>query len=139
MLNPEGGCFCLDASKKSVNLPIRINQTNPILIELLRIDLETNQNETITLSAKQVKDLKKKADKLLPKSDATSPRFLNFEVKRTGVYRLQKVVDESKLEVQRRLSDTLVVSCPKASITRSQVDKCKGELSNLLLQVKECH
>jgi nucleoporin POM152 len=136
MLNPGGGCFCLDTSKKSVNLPIRINQTNPILIELLRIDLETNQNETITLSAKQVKDLKRKADKSLPKSDTTSPRFLNFEVKRTGLYRLQKVVDESKLEVQRRLSDTLVVSCPKASISRSQVDKCKGELSNLSLQVE---
>ncbi|KAI9787742.1 MAG: hypothetical protein M1839_000274 [Geoglossum umbratile] len=136
MLNPGGGCFCLDASMRSINLPIRINQTNPILIELLRIDLDTNQNETITLSAKQVKDLKRKADKTLPKSDITSPRFLNFEVKRTGVYRLQKVVDESKLEVQRRLSDTLVVACPKASITRSHMDKCKGELSNLSLQVE---
>ncbi|KAI9868441.1 MAG: hypothetical protein M1813_005885 [Trichoglossum hirsutum] len=136
MLNPEGGCFCLDGSKKSVNLPIRINQTNPILIELLRIDFDTNQNETISISAKQVKDLKRKADKVLPKKDISNPRFLNFEVKRTGVYRLQKVVDESKLEVQRRLSDTLVVACPKASIKRSQVDKCRGELSDLSLQVE---
>src|SRR2546429_4141178 len=98
MLNPEGGCFCIDSSKKSVTLPIRINQTNPILIEVVRIDLDTNQNETISIPPKQIKELKKKADKLLPKNDITSPRFLNFEVKRTGVYRLHKVVDESKLE-----------------------------------------
>ncbi|KAH0543992.1 hypothetical protein FGG08_001759 [Glutinoglossum americanum] len=136
MLNPEGGCFCLDGSKKSINLPIRINQTEPILIELLRIDLDTNQNETIVIPAKQVKELKRKADKGLPKNDISSPRFLNFETKRTGIYRLQKVVDKSKLEVQRRLSDTLIVTCPKASITRSQVDKCKGELSDLSLLVE---
>lgn len=56
-------------------------------------------------------------------------------MKKPGVYRLQKVVDDSKLEVQRRVSDTLVVKCPKAAIKPSGLDRCIGDLSNLIIEV----
>ncbi|KAI9844486.1 MAG: hypothetical protein M1837_005569 [Sclerophora amabilis] len=135
MLNPDKQPLCLDSSQSSALLPIRINQTNPISIELLRIDLDTNQNDTISISAKQIRALKKQAEKSLPKHDTTSPRYLQLPVKRAGLYRLQKVVDESKLEVQRRLSDTLVVACPRASVAVADLNKCKGELSNLIIEV----
>ncbi|KAI9834245.1 MAG: hypothetical protein M1819_003083 [Sarea resinae] len=136
VLNPLQTSFCLDNSKTSIQLPIRINQTDPILIELLRFDLDSNENETVTISAGQIKKLKKIADKELPKGDLVSPRFLRFPVKRTGLYRLQKVIDKSKLEVQRRLSDTLVVSCPKAALKSVGANKCRGELSNFVLEVE---
>lgn len=134
MLNPDQLPFCIGISKTSVELPIRINQTIPILIELLRIDLDSNANETITVTSKEIGKLKKQADREFSRSDIISARVLKYPVKRTGLYRLQKVVDESKLEVQRRLSDTLVVKCPSASVKSVPQDKCRGELSDFYLQ-----
>lgn len=135
MLNPDQTPFCIGNSRSSVDLPIRINQTNPISIELLRIDLDTNANETIVVTAKEIKKLKRQADKNLAKNDHTSARVLHYPVKQTGLYRLEKVLDESKLEVQRRLSDSLVVQCPQAMVKTTLQDKCKGDLSDFYLHV----
>ncbi len=136
MLNPEKTPFCLGSSKSSVTIPISINQTNPILIELLRVDLDTNTNETIIIARKEIKKLKKQAEKDIIRSDRSGPLQLRYAVMETGLYRLQRVVDESKLEVQRRLSDALVVKCPIASVTSVRKDKCKGDLSDFYLQVE---
>lgn len=136
MLNPEQMPFCIDGLNSIVNLPIHVNQTNPVLIELLRIDLATNQNETISIGSKELKKIKKQATKASAKSDHSSTLLLEFPVKQSGLYRLQKVVDESKLEVQRRLSDTLVVQCPTASVKSVPQDKCKGQLSDFYLEVE---
>lgn len=135
MLNSEHLPFCLDSHTTSVNLPIRINQTSPKLIELLRFDLDSNQEEILTISAKQSKQLKRQADKGHAKSDTATPRDLLYPVKKTGIYRLQRVTDESNLEVQRKMSDTLVVACPSATIKTAQRHKCMGDLSDLILEV----
>ncbi|KAL8780259.1 MAG: hypothetical protein Q9203_000291 [Teloschistes exilis] len=135
MLNPEQAPYCIDTVTTSVDLPIRVNQTNPISIELLRIDLDTNLNETITINPKEIRKLKKQAEKRFLHHEPASPRLLQYTVKQTGLYRLQKVVDESKLEVQRRLSDALVVRCPSASIKTVPENKCMGDLSNFHLRV----
>ena len=135
MLNPEQRPFCIDSQKTSAELPILVNQTNPIAIELLRVDLETNATDTIKLPAKETKKMKKLADKELKKGDTASPRLLKYSVKRTGLYRLLKVLDESNLEVQRRRSDVLVVQCPSASVELVPQHKCKGELSNFRFEV----
>lgn len=113
-----------------------INQTTPILIELLRLDLDSNTNETITISGKEARKLKKQAEKDLAKNHATNPRVLRYPVKQTGLYRLKKVVDVSNLEVQRTKSDTLVVSCPSARIEGASKDKCRGELSDVHFHVE---
>ncbi len=136
MLNPDQGPFCLSASNSYASLPIRVNQTNPVRIEILRIDIDTNANETLTIAGKAINKLKRQADKLFPKNDHTNPRVLYYSVKEVGLYRLQKVVDESNLEVQRHLSDTLVVRCPTATVVAASHDKCKGDLSDFYLQVE---
>ncbi len=136
MLNPDQSPFCIGSLRSTVDLPIRINQTNPILIELLRVNLDTNVNETITIASKEIKKLKKQAEKEIIRSDRTSPLQLRYPVKETGLYRLQRVVDESKLEVQRRLSDTLIVHCPTAHVKTVTQHKCKGDLSDFHLQVE---
>ncbi|KAI9807772.1 MAG: hypothetical protein M1825_005077 [Sarcosagium campestre] len=133
MLNPDRNAYCLGSKSATLKLPLRINQTEPVLIEILRVDLDTNYNETITIPAKQARALKKQADKGHSRSDVSTPRFLQIPIKETGLYRLQRVVDVSKLEVQRRLSDTLVVACPKASVQAAHRDKCSGELSDFFL------
>jgi nucleoporin POM152 len=136
MLNPDRVPFCLSPQQPSIALPIRINQTTPVLIELLRYDLDTGQNETITVSSKQLRQLKRQADKRQPQHEHTPHRDLLFSVRKTGLYRLQRVMDESNLEVQTRLSDTLVVSCPRALVKTSHLDKCRGDLSDLTLEVE---
>lgn len=135
MLNPEQSPFCIGNLETSVDLPIRINQSNPIYIELLRIDLDTNANETIVMTTRELNKMKRQADRNFAKNDRTSPRVLHYPVKDTGLYRLEKVLDESKLEVQRHLSDTLVVQCPRAMVKTTVQDKCKGDLSDFYLQV----
>ncbi|KAL8735662.1 MAG: hypothetical protein Q9166_000831 [cf. Caloplaca sp. 2 TL-2023] len=134
-LNPNQTAFCINASTTTAHLPIQINQTNPILIELLRVDLDTNLNETMTIHAKEIRRLKKQAQKQPSDRGPASPRYLQYPVKQTGLYRLHRVVDESKLEVQRRLSDTLVVNCPSAYMRAMPENKCIGDLSNFYLQV----
>jgi nucleoporin POM152 len=61
---------------------------------------------------------------------------LQYPVRKTGVYRLQKVIEKSKLEVQRRMSDTLVVACPRAAIQPTSKDRCIGDLSDLTVLVE---
>ncbi|KAJ9620872.1 hypothetical protein H2203_007458 [Taxawa tesnikishii (nom. ined.)] len=69
---------------------------------------------------------------ILPEGSA----ILNPGLKKTGMYVLQKVIDESKLEVQRRrVSDTLIVQCPQAMVEPTDAHRCKGDLSNLELKV----
>lgn len=133
ILNPEGLPFCLDQEHPSVKIPLRFNQTYPIQIELLRIDLETNTNETIELKSKDMRGLRRQKDKTgIDDGIAT----LDYVVKKPGLYRLHKVVDKSKLEVQRRMSDTLVVTCPKAVIKSTTANRCVGDLSDLTIDVE---
>lgn len=136
LLNPKREPFCLNAAIHQIDIPIQINQTKPILIELLRIDLDTMQNETITISASTSRKLMKAARKSQKTVDPASPLILRYPVKKTGVYVLQKVVDETKLEVQPRTSSVVVVTCPLALVKPTGNNRCRGELSNVALEVQ---
>ena len=136
MLNMEQKPLCLSASRNSLSLSINMNQTNPILVELLRIDLDTNMNETIIIAKKELNRLKKQSKKALTKKDKPGSLSLQFSIQKTGLYRLHKVVDESNLEVRRKKSDTLVVPCPAARVKAVPRHKCKGDLSNFNLEVE---
>lgn len=136
ILNPEKIAFCLDASSTTVELPIQINQTTPILIELKRYDLDTNEAELITINSRETKSLKKKADSESSGQALGTPRTLRYAVKKTGLYQLERVVDTTNLEVRRQSFAVAVVPCPKASISSRSVDRCTGELSSVSLQVE---
>lgn len=137
VLNPDKESYCIDASRTDVRLPIMINSTSPIGMELLRVDLETQANETIHISKSQIKTMHKEASRLLSYSDKPNePKTLYYTVKKPGLYALAKVVDESNLEVARkRMAHTVVVPCPKANILPASSDRCRGELSNVDLEV----
>lgn len=127
-MNPEALPFCIDSSHPSVIIPIRFNQTSPIQVELLRFDLDTNRNETIVLSNKERK--RKYEDK------ERTISTISYTAKKPGLYRLHKIIDESKLEVQRRMSDTLIVRCPKVTVTAPGNDRCIGDLSDLTMEIE---
>ncbi|KAF2086291.1 hypothetical protein K490DRAFT_74529 [Saccharata proteae CBS 121410] len=135
LLNPEKTPFCLDGPKASIQLPIQINQTEPVLIELLRIDLDTMQNETISISKSAAEKLRKTAMKK-GHYHSDDPLVLEYPVKKTGLYILNKVIDKSNLEVQTRGSNVMVVSCPFAHIKPSKPARCKGEQANIGLVVE---
>ncbi|RDW87197.1 putative nuclear envelope pore membrane protein [Aspergillus mulundensis] len=136
VLNPELVPLCLDSQRPTIELPIRVNQTDPILIELLRLDFNNGDTEIISIPAKQLKQLKRQADKRHSQSTSGLHRDLLLPVRKPGLYRLQRVVDESKLEVRVRASDSIVTICPRALIKNSYTHKCRGELSNLVLAVE---
>src|ERR1700709_2660074 len=127
-MNPDNLPFCIDAKHSSVNIPLRFNQTSPIHIELLRFDFDTNTNETITLSSRERRRSYEDRDQAIS--------LISYAAKKPGLYRLHRVIDESKLEVQRKMSDTLVVRCPKVSVTSTGSDRCLGDLSDLTMEIE---
>lgn len=135
MLNPATEAFCLGGSRGQVLLPIQINQTTPISIELLRVDLDTEEEEVITIGASAARKLKKEASKSLVKGDTSSPVILRYPIKKTGYYILHKVVDESRLEVQPRRSHAAIVTCPSARVKPTSQNRCRSELSDISLEV----
>ncbi|KAF5003394.1 hypothetical protein FDECE_10051 [Fusarium decemcellulare] len=136
VLNPEQHPFCLSGKPKNVaSLPIYFNATIPAEIELVRIDLDTNKEETIKISHREVGRVAKQIREHT--ADQTTSGFQwDYPVKKSGVYRLGKVLDEYKLEVQRTTKDTYVVPCPQARIRSSNdAQRCIQELSDLSLDV----
>ncbi|CEI69917.1 Nucleoporin POM152 [Fusarium venenatum] len=136
ILNPKGTPFCLTAKPKhAVDLPIYFNATIPAEIELIRLDFDSNKEETIKISNREVNRVAKQIRD--HNTDQTSFGFQwDYPVKKPGVYRLGKVLDEYKLEVQRATADTYVVPCPQARIrSSSDSQRCIQELSNLSLDV----
>ncbi|KAK5172972.1 uncharacterized protein LTR77_003094 [Saxophila tyrrhenica] len=136
-LNPSKDAFCLDQTRTEVRLPIKINSTNPIAMELLRTDLDTQQNETIHISKANIKNMHKEASRLVSYSEKPNePKTLYYTVKKPGLYVLAKVLDETNLEVSRkRLAHTVVASCPRAAVISTKPDRCRGDLSSLEMEV----
>ena len=137
VLNAQRQAFCIDGANTEASLPITINATNPVAMELLRTDLETQANETLKISKGQIKQMRKEASRMISYSDdPTEPKTLYFTVKKPGLYVLSKVVDESNLQVARkRLAHTVVAACPKAAVKPSPADRCRGELSDVSFEV----
>ncbi|KAF2220050.1 hypothetical protein BDZ85DRAFT_268019 [Elsinoe ampelina] len=136
ILNPEKQHFCLDGPKASVDLPVQINQTEPISLTLLRFDLETNHNETTLLTTSQLKKMMKETLKHGPYSGVDGLMTVRLPVKKPGLYKLGRVTDKTGLEVRRRIvGDTFVVPCPQAAIEPLSQNRCRGDLSNVELKV----
>ncbi|KAK7403548.1 hypothetical protein QQX98_010683 [Neonectria punicea] len=136
VLNPEHHPFCLSGnSKTGIFLPIYFNASIPAQIELIRIDLDTNIEETIKVPNREVNKVARQIRDHT--SDQTTTGFQwEYAVKKPGVYRLGKVLDEYKLEVQRTTKDTYVVPCPEARIqATADPRRCIHDLSDLSLEV----
>ena len=104
-------------------------------MELTRVDLETNLQEQISVSAKDLRRLVKSASKEHGRRGADEPLSLQYQVRQSGMYHLQTVIDESSLEVHRRPSYALVAACPRAEVRHAPKDKCKGDLSDFFFEV----
>ncbi|KAH7138300.1 hypothetical protein B0J11DRAFT_450396 [Dendryphion nanum] len=136
ILNPNRDSFCLNSTVTHLEIPILINQTDPVEIELLRIDIGTNNNESIIIKKGELKGLLKRARKGIRNSDPADPVTLRYTVKKTGVYLLKRVLDQSKLEVRPRLSNAVIATCPQARVVPTGNDRCRNDVSNVELEVE---
>lgn len=136
VINPEKVPICLqpDSSTTSI-LPIQINQTVPTTIQLLRFDFDNNEPEYLTIGSREIKRMRASALRHVGK-DTSQPLILNYAVKKSGLYRLGEVVDETKLVVQHPLTETYVVKCPSAKVIHAGKTRCKGDMSNIALHVE---
>lgn len=136
VLNPDHEAKCLmPKSKTHVTLPIVFNATVPAEIEIIRIDINTNKEEVIKIPNREVSKLAKSVRSL--NADPSSDGFRwEYPVKKPGIYRLGKVLDEYKLEVQRSTQDSYVIPCPQAKILGTgSDDRCIHDLSDISLEV----
>lgn len=134
-LNPDGNCFCLGPSSPVITVPIKINGTTPIKIQLTRADLDTGNVDTMNLQPKEIKKLIRQA----PREDAPDLRYLPYTIKTPGLYRLTKVRDVSELDVRIQDAYALVVRCPQAKIKTTpgaKKDVCKHDMSDLSIQLE---
>ncbi|PHH59748.1 hypothetical protein CDD81_2616 [Ophiocordyceps australis] len=136
ILNADNVPFCINAKSRPVAaLPIYFNATVPAEIEIIRVDLDTNKEETIKVPSRDVNKLAKAIRE--QNADPVSTGFSwQFQAKKPGVYRLGKVLDEYKLQVHRVTRDSYVVPCPQARIKTTDLSqRCLGDLSDMSLEV----
>lgn len=138
VLNPNNLTFCLSSSVTHLELPIQIYETDPTEIELVRIDLESGQNETISVKGKNLNSAVKKAKKAQKTTNPPSPLEIMHTVKKPGVYHLRRIVDRSKLEVRPKTNaaSAIVVPCPQARVKPTGENRCRNDLSNVALEVE---
>ncbi|KAI8939547.1 hypothetical protein NX059_003316 [Plenodomus lindquistii] len=136
ILNPDKQSFCLNSTVTQLEIPILINQTEPMEMEILRIDISTNVNETIVVKKKELGNMMKKARKVARSSDPSEPLTLAYTIKKPGVYLLRKVQDSSKLLVRPRQSSLVVATCPQARVKPTNGNRCRSDLSNVALEVE---
>lgn len=104
-------------------------------MELSHLDIATNQEDIITLSSSNIKKMVKEATKHQKNKDNNAAVVLRYQVKKPGLYRLARVIDESKLEVHTGASEAYVVNCPEARFVPTKQDRCKGDQSDVALEV----
>ena len=136
MLNPERIPFCLGPEVKVAVVPMYFNATVPVDVEIIRTDLETNQQEVLKLSRSQIREIERKAKSYSQESLQTVVQF-DYPAKKPGVYRLGKVLDEYKLQVQKTTPSTFVVPCPRAWVRPiANPNRCTGDLSDMTFEVE---
>ncbi|CAJ2508575.1 Uu.00g136010.m01.CDS01 [Anthostomella pinea] len=136
LLNPDRHPYCLGGEGHSIaSVPLYFNATVPVEVELIRFHLETNAEEIVKLGRREIKEIGRQSATSLEDGTLGSYKY-DLLIKKPGAYRLNKVLDEYKLEVQRISAPTFVVPCPKAKVrTAESSTRCLGDLSDLSLDV----
>lgn len=82
----------------------------------------------------QVREVQRLAARQKTSNEPTTAR-IDYLVKKPGAYRLGTVLDEYRLEVQRKTAYTFVVPCPQVYIPPPSAVRCLGDLSDISWQV----
>lgn len=142
LLNPTRDTYCIEHSYSTASIPVRLNSTEPIFIQLDRIDFDSLERTPYNFTKKEIKKFKmdippESAHNIdgnnLQQQQYNKLSYISLPVSSPGLYRLSKVVDSSNLDVRLYQRDVLVTSCPSAYILGASteksgdVDRCIGD------------
>lgn len=130
LFNPTLDSFCLESSYSEVFVPIRLNATEPIFIQMDGYDLNTQE---LTVHNFTKKDIKKFAMPAAPeKLEDSRLSYYALPISKPGLYRITKITDKSQLNIRLYRSDVLVSRCPSAFISSgTETDgshRCVGDV-----------
>ncbi|CAN6663552.1 nucleoporin Pom152p [Trichomonascus vanleenenianus] len=130
LLNPTGKSYCLGGSDSTVTIPIRLNATDPVFIELQRFDFETQEKTSFNFTKREIK---KHMLEVAPESiEGSKLSYVSLPVTQPGLYRLGRVIDTSNMDVRLYRVDVIVPRCPSAYIVSGSsdspyADRCIGD------------
>jgi nucleoporin POM152 len=136
VLNLDETPFCIGPGQNVAKIPIQFNASIPAEISIIRIDLDSMQSESLKISRSDVRHI---ARSIRGQPDSSVAFYTwEYHARKTGIYRLESVLDEYKLEVKRQTRDTYVVPCPRAKIvtTAESSKRCTRDLSDMSLEVE---
>lgn len=115
LFNPTLQSFCLENSYSEAFVPVRLNATEPIFIQLNSYDLDTQELTVLNFTKKEIKKFKMQD----PPEKLDDPRlsYYALPVHKPGLYRIAKITDVSQLNIRLYRSDVLVSRCPSAFIS----------------------
>ncbi|KAK9465027.1 hypothetical protein V1512DRAFT_277777 [Lipomyces arxii] len=131
--NPEGQAFCIDSeTQNTVYLPIRLNATEPNLIQVYHVRYNDTSYSTLNFTKKELRKFTEDVSDARSQKSKTKMLEVKLPVKETGLYRLQRIVDTTNLDVKLYQVDVMVSQCPRASIRPDNkdsvsVDRCIGD------------
>ncbi|KAK9241015.1 hypothetical protein V1525DRAFT_447562 [Lipomyces kononenkoae] len=143
-LNPRGETFCINEVGNTVYLPIRLNATEPKLVQLYHVVYDDASYTTLNFTRRE---LRKMTDVISVPSSHDHSTYaqskileVKIPVKEPGLYRLARVVDTSNLDVKLYQVDVLLARCPTTNIRGpselSEIqDRCIGGLDSPTLTV----
>ncbi|KAK9470859.1 uncharacterized protein V1510DRAFT_244950 [Dipodascopsis tothii] len=137
-LNPSGEVYCFGPDTTTLYLPVRLNATEPKLIQLYHVEFEDSAVQVLNYTKRELRKL----TEVVPSTDSAKPSRISnvrLPVKRPGLYRLARVVDTSNLDARLFQVDVLLSRCPQAVITPPRningLDRCIGALDSPSLEV----
>lgn len=130
LFNPQLKSFCLENSYSEVFVPIRLNATEPIFIQLNSYDLDTHEMTVHNFTKKEIKKLRMHAAP--ERLDDPRLSYYALPVSQPGLYRVTKITDVSNLNIRLYRSDVLVSRCPSAFISSGMdadgTHRCVGDV-----------
>ncbi|KAJ8099904.1 hypothetical protein POJ06DRAFT_254849 [Lipomyces tetrasporus] len=126
-LNPRAETFCIDEQGTTVYLPIRLNATEPKLVQMYHVVYDDTSYSTLNFTRRELRKMTEvisvPASHDHSRSAPSKILEVKVPVKEPGLYRLARVVDTSNLDLKLYQVDVLLSRCPSANIRGS------GELS----------
>lgn len=132
-LNPNDEVFCLpspEIGKKDIHIPIILNNTVPRTVSISRHDFETGTTQVQNYSGKDIQ----RATEIGHAKEGVE--YYYVKVRKSGVYKLDKIVAQDGVDVRLYNRHVYVFTCPHAQFKSVQeTDYCTGEQETLEIEV----
>lgn len=128
LINPLDDPFCLNEdTSRVISIPVRLNATGLSSLELKYIDFDNLEQQSFNFTKRQLEKLQARSEiirsldtKLVTKKEDSFKLFyVELPIKKAGLYRLGRVIDDSDNVVRTYQRDVIVGKCPGAKLRQS--------------------